>query len=357
MTDKRVFHYVPDVQQKEAFSINGDGNTNENYYRINVPFYATYEFCNGTDDDDYINIVTCSPEGYHYSQESYAYHNKNLNDDVEHSHDYYEFMFVLYGTLTQRIEGRDFKYPAGTCCLIGRHLLHYEGFTGETGVFFLGLSVEYVRSLFNHARSSLFTQKGNIFGTELYKFMMNEITNDEGKKYYLDFIPIYKYNDKASETVHDLTSAIVTVLLNPTFGSEYAANAIICEFLNLLSGELYHCTCFDLSLKSDHLLFSRIEKLMKERNGRLSREELSNALNYSSDYLSRIVKKHTGMCLYDYGMTFCLRKAAQMLLKTDESISNIAYELKFSNPSQLYKLFKNMYGVTPSVYRKMNGNI
>ena len=58
------------------------------------------------------------------------------------------------------------------------------------------------------------------------------------------------------------------------------------------------------------------------------------------------------MCLFDYGMTFCLKKAEYYLLNTKDSISDIALRLGFSNRTHFYTLFKEKYGITPNGYRK-----
>ncbi len=98
-------------------------------------------------------------------------------------------------------------------------------------------------------------------------------------------------------------------------------------------------------------LFSRIEHLLEENSGRLSREELSHALHYSGDYLNRIVHKYTGLSLHRYGMELCIKKAAHELLGTTDSVSAIADRLCFTNRSYFYKLFEETYGMTPKEFR------
>ena len=50
-------------------------------------------------------------------------------------------------------------------------------------------------------------------------------------------------------------------------------------------------------------------------------------------------------------MDFAMEYAANQLQKTDRNIADIAAELKFTNRSHFYKLFKERYGVTPMKYR------
>ena len=43
-----------------------------------------------------------------------------------HSHEYYEFMFLIDGEIYQNIEHFRHYYPAGGCCLVDPHVLHAE---------------------------------------------------------------------------------------------------------------------------------------------------------------------------------------------------------------------------------------
>ena len=148
---------------------------------------------------------------------------------------------------------------------------------------------------------------------------------------------------------------MIQTLLYPDFGASYQIKGLLCAFLAYLSSpQYYHCTNIRLDTNSDFLLFSRITHLFEESNGRMSRAELERLLNYSGDYLNRIVNKYVGMCLYDYGMTFCLKKAAKYLSETNESIGSIAAKLQFTNRTHFYSLFKEKYGVTPKEYRQLH---
>ena len=284
--------------QSQYSSINVQ-NTNSDlnrFYHMNVPFQLTLEYCSGSELEDYINIMTLSAEKSLMYQESAATKNFARTKDVMHYHDFFEFVIVLEGSIVQKIEGKDYLYAAGSCCLINRSLCHLEHYHAKTKVLFIGMSPEFVSELFKSAQNSAFSAEKKICNGEIYQFITDDLKYP-GKKAYLDF--------KVS-----------------------------------------------LDTNSDFLLFSRISHLFEESNGRMSRAELEHHLNYSGDYLNRIVNKYSGLCLYDYGMTFCLKKAAQYLTETNESIGSIATRLQFTNRTHFYSLFKQKYGVTPKEYRQ-----
>ena len=60
------------------------------------------------------------------------------------------------------------------------------------------------------------------------------------------------------------------------------------------------------------------------------------------------------MSLHEYGMKICMKKAASQLTKTNQSISEIASDLQFTNRTYFYKLFTAEYGMTPKEYRIQN---
>jgi two-component system response regulator YesN len=84
----------------------------------------------------------------------------------------------------------------------------------------------------------------------------------------------------------------------------------------------------------------------------LTREELASYVYLNPAYLSRLFRKETGLSLSDYILQERMRKAADMLLCTDKTISEIADSLGYDNFSYFARLFKKIYGMTPQYYRK-----
>lgn len=351
---------MDEIKQFEEFELKYKPNTQINIndldhmtnflYSINTPFQITYETCSGTSPDDFINIVTFSEKGAYFSQEMVSIHNHIFHTTRGHYHDYYEILIVLEGGIRQQIEGNDYFYTAGSCCLINRNICHNETFEEKCRILFVGLSPSFCAQLLSSCDHSFFSSEKIIKDTSLYKFIKHDLLNPDAKT-YLDFIPAMS-NVHVLSQFHDLSETLLAELLHPHFGSTFLVEACLCNILYELSSEAFHCTTVDLSDSSDRLLFSRIEHLLEENNGRLSRKELSNALNYSGDYINRIVNKYAGVCLHDFSMQICLKRAAFLLRAGNESISDIAAELGFSNRTYFYKLFHDMYGMTPKEYRK-----
>ena len=58
------------------------------------------------------------------------------------------------------------------------------------------------------------------------------------------------------------------------------------------------------------------------------------------------------MTLLSYCTYIYMKKAANLLLQTDDTVEEIAESMGFSNPSQFYRQFKKQFHMTPHEYRK-----
>lgn len=323
-------------------------------YHMKTPFLVTLEFCSGTGSEDYINILTLSNREAFYQQETASEHHDFFIHNAAHMHDYFELMIVLEGCVIQKIGEQEYQYYAGNCCLVNRSLAHKEDFCTQAKVVFLGLSVEFVSELFDVGEKVLFGKEAGISESDICRFILDDL-KAPGQKAYLDFIPAMQ-NESFPKYLHDLTNELLEVLFQPAFGATWMLKGLISGIIAYLSStEHYHCTYVTLDSASEFLLFSRITHLLEESSGRAGRTELGQTLNYSGDYINRIVHKYTGLCLYDYGMTICLKRAANELLYSRDSISTIAARLHFTNRTHFYTLFKKQYGMTPKEYRTKGG--
>ncbi|MBT3014455.1 MAG: helix-turn-helix transcriptional regulator [Candidatus Thiodiazotropha sp. (ex Clathrolucina costata)] len=77
-------------------------------------------------------------------------------------------------------------------------------------------------------------------------------------------------------------------------------------------------------------------------------------LNMSPSYLSDLLKKETGRTAQQHIQDTVIDKAKNLLLSTNEQVSQIAYGLGFDYPQHFSKLFKSRTGMSPAEYRRLN---
>ena len=84
----------------------------------------------------------------------------------------------------------------------------------------------------------------------------------------------------------------------------------------------------------------------------LSIEEFGNQLNLSRTQLFRKIKALTGMSPSLFVSTLRLKYAAELLLESSLSVSEIAYQAGFSSLSYFTSSFRKLYNTTPTEYRQ-----
>ncbi len=80
--------------------------------------------------------------------------------------------------------------------------------------------------------------------------------------------------------------------------------------------------------------------------------EYAEMLHLSADHLTRIIRLHSGKTAGEFIDEMILIEAKAQLLHSKLTVSEIAYELKFSDPSHFNKYFKKHTGKTPVEFRK-----
>ena len=314
------------------------------YYGILAPIQLTLEYCRGLSSEDFSNILMVSPTETYCTTMEIDETFEAFNARTPHQHDYFELLIVLEGEVIQKIEDKEYIYRAGTCCLINRNIIHAEKFIGEAKLLFIGLSIDFIRELLHANENTYFKSEPVLSENTIFQFFRANIEHKVSKTYF-DFFPTLK-NHTSIHELHRISDLLLNTMLMPKLGVSYMIKGLICELFQYLETNFY-VTSVNLTSNTDFLLFSRISHLLEDTNGRMSRTQLESTLHYSGNYLNTIVKNHTGMCLFDYGMTFCLKKAASLLVSTDDSIAAIAGTLGFTNRTHFYKLFTKKYEMSP----------
>lgn len=81
---------------------------------------------------------------------------------------------------------------------------------------------------------------------------------------------------------------------------------------------------------------------------------MADKLNLSSNYLSDLLKKETGLSALEHIHKAITKEAKKKLLLHGNSISSVAYDLGFEYPQYFTRLFKKETGMTPKEFRSLN---
>jgi AraC-like DNA-binding protein len=83
----------------------------------------------------------------------------------------------------------------------------------------------------------------------------------------------------------------------------------------------------------------------------ISLEDISDHLNISPFYFSRIFSKSTGLTFKSYVNSYRIEKAQNLIVSTARPIIDIAYDCGFSSIRTFNRVFKSINGKTPSNVR------
>ena len=171
-----------------------------------------------------------------------------------------------------------------------------ERFIGPAKLCFLGLSVDFVRSLTESASLQLFEAERHLPENPILQFMLANLGQDLRKEYQ-DLFPTPENSDSV-QTLTTLIARMTHILHEPSAAATYYLKGALCELFDFLSSGFY-VTPVHLSSSPESLLFLRISRLLEDTDGRLPRSELARLLNYNGSYLNSIVQRRTGLCLFD----------------------------------------------------------
>ncbi len=96
--------------------------------------------------------------------------------------------------------------------------------------------------------------------------------------------------------------------------------------------------------------------IIRENEGRVSLDNLSDTLYISKDYLRHLVRKSTGQSPLRHIISSRMEKAKRLLEKTDKPIGDIADECGFNDIYYFSRFFKRNAKLPPAAYRKKHRN-
>ena len=80
---------------------------------------------------------------------------------------------------------------------------------------------------------------------------------------------------------------------------------------------------------------------------------ICDKFNISTSYLSRAFKEHTGINLSTYLQSLRITAAKRLLIETEKAIEKIALEVGCSSGQNLFRLFKKIERINPTLYRTL----
>ncbi|HKX85661.1 MAG TPA: helix-turn-helix transcriptional regulator [Flavobacterium sp.] len=167
-------------------------------------------------------------------------------------------------------------------------------------------------------------------------------------------------SDKEKQTLYDCVQKIETELQENI--DNHSHNLIVTNIELLLNYcSRYYERQFITRKNSNSNTLSQVENLLKnyfksnkiKEIGLPTVKYLAENIHLSPSYLSDLLKKETGMNAQDHIHYYLIEEAKNILINSDNSVSEVAYSLGFEYPQYFSKLFKLKTGQTPIEYRNL----
>lgn len=256
-----------------------------------------------------------------------------------HCHTWIEFNYMYSGSCTQIIEGSKLKLTKGQMLLLDSDTIHSIEPLGDNDILIVILiKKEYLTSEFF---SKLSTE--NI----LTNFFLNSITQSTLHNNFLFF---KSENNRRFKIFMDEficewfnTFSLSNGILNNLF------TLIIIELMNIYESDIENNTAIIKTTPIISIL-GYIEKNYKT----CTLSTTASYFNMNSNYLSNLLKKHTGYSFKSLIQQKKFNSAQQLLKNTNLPITEIANLIGYENITFFYKKFRDYYNYSPKEYRDNN---
>lgn len=161
----------------------------------------------------------------------------------------------------------------------------------------------------------------------------NYIKTDKYTKYLNLFKKMLKYYDTALEK------------------DELIVHSIIFELIHLLIEDSEKLVFRQKSKNNNHMVIEKVIGYIRENlTSELTLESVSKVAGFSPVYFHNCFKASTGLTLRAYIEEQRIRKAAALLVSTNDTLTEIAYKCGFSSQSYFSYAFKRKMNITPREY-------
>lgn len=243
-------------------------------------------------------------------------------DSKYHNHEFYEFFYILGGTMEHTINDETQTLSVGDCVLIPPKFYHF--FSPQNCV---KRDVLVSTNLFLRAVMLITGVKENLAAPMIFK--LDNSTMMEIENIFLEFS---LENGLEKKKCIGLSALYKIIAASPIFSHVQTTK-------NEYVPQIVRNVC---------------EKLDKQSILNVGSKRIVEELGYNQSYICRVFKKYMHCTLVDYINDIRLSHAALYLTSTNYSLQKIATDVGFSSVSYLNKLFKKKYGTTMTKYRKQN---
>lgn len=258
-----------------------------------------------------------------------------------HWHKELQFSYCLYDKIVVFIEDEKIVLSPGEGMLINSNVLHQiKPYNNSNCMMF---SLDFDPSLIGGTEKSLIEKK-----------YLTPIIEDNNLK-FISLKPDILWHKKILENLE----TIFRLYNEEPYGYELEIkNSLGILWLNLIREMKDKIKASDASIYNDNERVKlALEYIHKHYSDNIILDNIALAANISKSECCRSFKRILKITPFEYLMEYRISKAAELLLKSTDSISNIAFDVGFNGISYFGKIFKKHRNCSPSEYRNKYSNL
>lgn len=250
---------------------------------------------------------------------------KEMRKTNPHKHNnYFEIVYLSKGSGCHFIDQSKFTIAPPVIFFIRQEQVHYWELDSEPDGYVVIIKKAFVEKSLDNELKSLFTKSSSQ--------CCLQIPDNNTIEKLLELLT--EENKAGGENTFQITEGLLKSLL-----------AKVLE----VSKPVINKT----EVKSD--LYQSFIQLLSVNNGLKNKVNFyAEKLNTSPQNLNAACRKAVNQSVSEILSGFILSEAKRLLIYTNNTISEIAFALKFSDPSHFVKYFKKFVGLTPQSFRSSN---
>jgi YesN/AraC family two-component response regulator len=247
-----------------------------------------------------------------------------------HFHDHYEIYYLFSGERYYFIQNKTYHIQKGDLVLIGKQTLHK---TADTGL------ADHERALVSFSSNYLQNPTLEESLTSVFQSHLHVIHLNVQQQTYIEKL-LFELDREHREQREHYTIYVNALLqqLLVTINRMYVKAQDVFEFVSP--------THQKISEMADYINKHYAESL--------TLSDVSTAFHMSAPYTSRMFKQVTGFSYIEYVNSVRVKEAQRRLRETKHKIIRIAEEVGFDSVAHFGRVFKQISGLAPMEYRRLN---
>ncbi len=262
--------------------------------------------------------------------------NSRFNPVPEHIHSHIEISYVYAGSCPQTVNGRAMTLHENQVLLLDTNCPHSIGSLGESDIMMsLVLSREFLRD--------------NLLGSFTHEsmlghFIVNALNEQTDHRRYV------RFHSDNSRRIRRYFQEFMCEYFDPTSNAE----RVLINLLQLIFAELISVYEEDYLRRDEDrgsVSVIPIIRYIEKHYRTCTQEGVAERFAISPNYVTTLLKRHTGMTYIQAVQAQRLGHATSLLRNTDRTVDDIAHEVGYENTTFFYRKFREAYGVAPAEYR------